>query len=163
MAKGYVILTEAIKDPEGMKAYAQAAGSAMSGAKILAVDTAAKVIEGTWHGDQTVVLEFESVDAAKEWYYSDAYQEAAKIRQGAAECNGVIERFMRTRDPAEQLAAARRMAEIERTYVPTIPVIFRLENYFVQPWLTGFRPNRFDTYWKYLDVDPAKRPARKGS
>jgi uncharacterized protein (DUF1330 family) len=37
-----------------------------------------------------VVLEFESVDAAKEWYYSDAYQEAAKIRQRAAECNGVI-------------------------------------------------------------------------
>lgn len=61
MAKGYVILTEAIKDPEGMKAYAQAAGSAMSGATILAVDTAPKVIEGDWHGDQTVVLEFESV------------------------------------------------------------------------------------------------------
>ena len=57
MAKGYVILTEAIKDPEGMKAYGKAAGSAMSGATILAVDTAPKVIEGNWHGDQTVVLE----------------------------------------------------------------------------------------------------------
>jgi ABC-type transport system substrate-binding protein len=76
--------------------------------------------------------------------------------------DAAIERFMRTRDPGEQLAAARRMAEIERTYVPTIPTIFRLENYFVQPWLTGFRPNRFDNYWKYLDVDPAKRPVRKG-
>ena len=29
--RGYVILTEAIKDPEGMKAYAQAAGAAMGG------------------------------------------------------------------------------------------------------------------------------------
>jgi uncharacterized protein (DUF1330 family) len=46
MPKGYVILTEAIKDPEGMKAYAQAAGAAMGGVNILAVDTAPKVVEG---------------------------------------------------------------------------------------------------------------------
>lgn len=88
--KGYVILTEAIKDPEGMKAYGKAAGSAMSGATILAVDTAPEVIEGDWHGDQTVVLEFESVDAARAWYESEAYQKAAKLRQAAADCNGVI-------------------------------------------------------------------------
>jgi ABC-type transport system substrate-binding protein len=79
------------------------------------------------------------------------------------EYDAAFERFQRTRDPAEQIAAARRMSEIERTYVPAIPLIFRLENWFAQPWLTGFRPNRFDNYWKYLDVDPAQRPARKGS
>jgi len=90
VAKGYVILTEAIKDPEGMKAYGKAAGGAMSGAKILAVDTAPKTIEGTWHGDQTVVLEFESVDAARAWYESEGYQTAAKLRQAAADCNAVI-------------------------------------------------------------------------
>jgi len=45
MPKGYVILTEAIKDPEGMKAYGQAAGAAMGGVNILAVDTAPKVVE----------------------------------------------------------------------------------------------------------------------
>ncbi|QQK51196.1 DUF1330 domain-containing protein [Mycobacterium avium subsp. paratuberculosis] len=88
--KGYAILTEAIKDPEGMKAYAKAAGSAMSGATVLAVDTALTVIEGTWHGDQTVVLEFESVDAARAWYESEGYQKAAKLRQAAADCNAVI-------------------------------------------------------------------------
>jgi len=88
--KGYVILTEAIKDPEGMKAYGKAAGSAMSGATVLAVDTAPKLLEGSWHGDQTVVLEFESVDAARAWYESEAYQKAAKLRQAAAECNAVI-------------------------------------------------------------------------
>jgi len=90
VAKGYVILTEAIKDPEGMKAYGKAAGGAMSGAKILAVDTAPKTIEGTWHGDQTVVLEFESVDAARAWYDSEGYQKAPKLRQAAADCNAVI-------------------------------------------------------------------------
>ena len=90
MAKGYVILTEAIKDPQGMKAYGKAAGAAMGGVNILAVDTAPKVLEGNWHGDQTVVLEFESVDAARSWYESEAYQKAAKLRQAAADCNAVI-------------------------------------------------------------------------
>ncbi|MGE2815781.1 DUF1330 domain-containing protein [Mycobacterium heidelbergense] len=88
--KGYVILTEAIKDPAGMKAYGKAAGAAMGGVNILVVDTAPNVIEGTWHGDQTVVLEFESVDAARAWYESEAYQNAAKLRQAAADCNAVI-------------------------------------------------------------------------
>ena len=90
MAKGYVILPEAIKDPEGMKAYAQAAGAAMGGVNVLAVDTAPKVVEGSWHGNQTVVLEFESVDAARAWYESEAYQKAAKLRQAAADCNVVV-------------------------------------------------------------------------
>jgi uncharacterized protein (DUF1330 family) len=90
MPKGYVILTEAIKDPEGMKAYSRAAGAAMGGVKILAVDTAAETLEGTWHGDQTVVLEFESVEAARAWYESEAYQNAATLRQTAADCNAVI-------------------------------------------------------------------------
>ena len=88
--KGYVILTEAIKDPEGMKAYGQAARTAMGGATVLAVDTAAKVIEGTWHGDQTILLEFESVEAARAWYESEGYQKAANLRQAAADCNAVI-------------------------------------------------------------------------
>ena len=90
MPKGYVVLTEAIKDPEGMKAYGQAAGAAMGGVNILAVDTAPNVVEGTWHGNQTVLLEFESVDAARAWYESEAYQKAVKLRQAAADCNVVI-------------------------------------------------------------------------
>jgi uncharacterized protein (DUF1330 family) len=90
MPKGYVVLTEAIKDPEGMKAYGRAAGAAMGGVKILAVDTTPETLEGTWHGDQTVVLEFESVEAARAWYESEAYQNAAKLRQSAADCNAVI-------------------------------------------------------------------------
>ncbi|MFZ0832956.1 MAG: DUF1330 domain-containing protein [Mycobacterium sp.] len=92
MPKGYVILTEEIKDLEGMKAYGKAAGPAMGqgGCKILAVDTKPQVLEGDWHGHQTVVLEFDSVEAARAWYESEAYQKAAKLRQSAADCNAVI-------------------------------------------------------------------------
>lgn len=90
MPKGYVIITEDIKDPAKMGEYGKLAAKAMGGATLLSFGPAVETLEGQWHGTQTVVLEFESVEAAKEWYYSDAYQEAAKIRQSAADCNGVV-------------------------------------------------------------------------
>lgn len=90
MAKGYVIITEDIKDAAAMAEYGKLAMKAMGGATILSVDQRPTVIEGEWGATQTVLLEFESVEAAKQWYYSDAYQAAVKIRLGAAECNGAI-------------------------------------------------------------------------
>ena len=90
MAKGYVLITETITDPEGMKEYGKLASQAMGGATVLSVDQKPTVIEGSWECTQTVLLEFESVQAANDWYYSDAYQAAVKLRQAAATCNGVI-------------------------------------------------------------------------
>jgi uncharacterized protein (DUF1330 family) len=90
VAKGYVIITEDIKDPAGMAEYGKLASQTMGTAKVLAFGPAAETLEGQWHGTQTVLLEFESVEAAKQWYYSDEYQVAAKLRQAAADCNGVI-------------------------------------------------------------------------
>jgi ABC-type transport system substrate-binding protein len=77
-----------------------------------------------------------------------------------AEYDRAAERFLRSATDAEQIAAARKMSELARTYMPELPAIFRLENDFVQPWLLGFRPPVFATYWKYLDIDLARRRAR---
>jgi uncharacterized protein (DUF1330 family) len=90
MPKGYIVITEDIKDPAGMAEYGKLASKAMAGATLLSFDPNPEALEGEWHGTQTVLLEFESVEAAREWYNSDAYQEAAKLRQAAADCNGVI-------------------------------------------------------------------------
>ena len=57
---------------------------------MLAADPNPEVLEGEWHGNQTVVLEFESVEAARAWYESPAYQEAVPLRHAAADCNAVI-------------------------------------------------------------------------
>jgi uncharacterized protein (DUF1330 family) len=88
--KGYILITEKVTDPAGMAEYAKLAGKAMAGSTLLSFDQKPEVLEGEWHGSQTVLLEFESVEAAREWYHSDAYQEAVKLRQAAADCNGVI-------------------------------------------------------------------------
>ena len=92
MPKGYVILTESIKDPAGMGAYSAASGSSLrkGGATVLAVDARPRVLEGDWHGDRTVVLEFESVEAAQAWYDSEGYQAAVPLRHAAADTNAVI-------------------------------------------------------------------------
>ena len=92
MPKGYVIFTEAIRDKAGMDVYSQAAVPSIfgSGASVLAVDGQPEVLEGTWHGNQTVVLEFESVEAARAWYESDEYQKARPLREAAADTNAVI-------------------------------------------------------------------------
>ena len=66
-----------------------------------------------------------------------------------------FEAFLASGDAAGQVAASRKMSEIVGTYVPMVPMIFRLENDFVQPWLKGFAPQVFNTYWKYLDIDLA--------
>ena len=92
MPKGYVIITEAIHDVAGMDAYGQASMPSIfeHGAKVLAVDEHVEVLEGEWHGTRTVVLEFDSIDAARRWYSSDSYQAALPLRQAASDCNAVI-------------------------------------------------------------------------
>jgi oligopeptide transport system substrate-binding protein len=74
-----------------------------------------------------------------------------------AEYDRAAEAFLRSGSDDEQIAAARTMYGIARTYMPELPVYFRLESNYVQPWLRGFRPGVFSSYWKYLDIDPAKR------
>ena len=92
MPKGYVIFTEAVRDEEGLNAYAQKAVPTVMqyGGKVLVVEDHPVKIEGEWHGNRTVILEFESVDAARKWYNSPEYQAAIGLRQSAADANAAI-------------------------------------------------------------------------
>ncbi|HET7033037.1 MAG TPA: ABC transporter substrate-binding protein, partial [Casimicrobiaceae bacterium] len=73
-----------------------------------------------------------------------------------------MEEYLKSARDAEQIATARRMSEIARTFVPIIPAIFRLESDFVQPWIQGYRPQMFQTYWKYVDIDLARQRQLQG-
>ena len=79
-----------------------------------------------------------------------------------AEYDSAAEQFLRSESDAGQIAAARRMLDLARTYVPLLPAAFRLENNFVQPWVQGFSPMVFSTYWKYLDIDLDRRRTMTG-
>ena len=72
----YIIFTEDVHDPEALQAYAaKAVPSVLQyGGVPRIASNATEVVEGEWHGQQTVMIEFESVDAAKAWYNSPEYQ-----------------------------------------------------------------------------------------
>jgi uncharacterized protein (DUF1330 family) len=91
MAKGYVIFSDVVKDADGLNAYVQKALPTVlqSGGKPIVFEPNPEVVEGEWPG-QTVIIEFESVDAAKAWYNSDAYQPLIGERQAATDSNVVI-------------------------------------------------------------------------
>lgn len=92
MAKAYMIFTEDIHDPDKMNEYSSKAIPSLfsSGGKVLAASPTPSSLEGEWHGSQTVLLEFESEEAALAWYNSDAYNEAKPLRFEAATCNAVL-------------------------------------------------------------------------
>lgn len=58
--------------------------------EIVAVDDAPEVVEGSWFGPRTVIARFPSKEAARAWYGSPAYQEAAHFRFAGATSNLVF-------------------------------------------------------------------------
>jgi ABC-type transport system substrate-binding protein len=89
------------------------------------------------------------------WGKADPSVNPSRFR--LAEYDAAFAQFLRSADPAGQVAAARRMSELAQAYMPMLPAIFRIESNFVQPWLLGFSPPVFQPYWKYLDIDLPKR------
>ncbi len=76
-----------VKDPEKFAGYQQAAGPtvAMYGGKVIAGGTNIEVADGTWSPVGMVVIEFESMDAAKKWYNSPEYSAIKSQRHDNAD------------------------------------------------------------------------------
>jgi uncharacterized protein (DUF1330 family) len=92
MPKGYMIATVEIRNRAGFEAYVQQALPTIqrAGGRPIVVDDHPEELEGSWHGPRTVLLEFDSVDAARAWYRSPEYQAVIGGRHQAAESNVVI-------------------------------------------------------------------------
>ena len=82
----YLIVNYAVDDADAYAEYQKGAGPALkigTDTKVLVLDTATEVVEGDSAGHQTVVLEFESKDKAKEIYESGDYQAVLPTRLNA--------------------------------------------------------------------------------
>lgn len=84
--KGYIIFDEDVTDPEILQEYAQQAGAILEqyGGKVLTAGGAIETLEGDWHPNLLVILEFESIEQARRWYHSDEYTSVKAIRQRAS-------------------------------------------------------------------------------
>jgi uncharacterized protein (DUF1330 family) len=92
----YLVFSYSITNPEGYQAYPQAAMPtlATSGAEVLVADYGSEATEGS-PGAVTVILRFESKDAARAWYESEAYQSIRHLRTENADsavvlCDGFV-------------------------------------------------------------------------
>jgi uncharacterized protein (DUF1330 family) len=82
----YLIVETDITDPEQYEHYKAASPGAVEagGGRFLVRGGELAVLEGDWTPKRLVVVEFEDLEAAKRFYESPAYQEAKKLREGAA-------------------------------------------------------------------------------
>ena len=96
----YFIAQYVVNDPNLYREYQIAAGATIqaSGGEVVAFDVAAETIEGTPPGPQTVIVKFESPEAAKAWYRSPAYQAAVGKRLASTHGFAVISQSMNLRD-----------------------------------------------------------------
>jgi len=87
----YVIVETDISDAAQYEQYKAASPGAVAagGGRFVVRGGELAVLEGEWSPSRLVILEFEDLDAAKRWYESETYQDAKKLREGAARLNMV--------------------------------------------------------------------------
>ena len=78
----YVLVEVEVQNPDGYAEYRPLAFESVTkhGGRFLVRGGTTEVLEGEWL-PRIVVLEFDSLEAARAWYYSDDYQTAAAMRQ----------------------------------------------------------------------------------
>jgi uncharacterized protein (DUF1330 family) len=82
----YIIVRVTITDAEEYKKYLQVAPGIIElyGGKAIVRTGKTETLEGEQENRRIVVLEFPSMEKAREFYYSGEYQEAKKLRENAA-------------------------------------------------------------------------------
>jgi uncharacterized protein (DUF1330 family) len=88
---GYVIVDIDIKDPERYQEYIRVAPAsiALYGGRYIVRGGRTEVFEGDWVPKRLVILEFESVERARQWIDSPEYAPARAIRLEAADADMV--------------------------------------------------------------------------
>ena len=92
----FFIAQYSVNDPALYAEYSAGAGPTLAkyGGELVAFDVAAETIEGESPGGQTVIIKFESTEAAKQWYNSDDYQAVVGKRLAATSGFAVISQSM---------------------------------------------------------------------
>jgi uncharacterized protein (DUF1330 family) len=88
----YLIVDIEVTDPAAFEEYRQKvpASIAKYGGKYLARGGQFEVLEGSWTPKRVVVLEFESMERAKQWYNSPEYRPLKLLRQKSAITNAIF-------------------------------------------------------------------------
>lgn len=89
---GYVILDLEIFDQKEMEEYKKLAPASIAAYNGNFIVRGGQIIhlEGEWRPERIVIIEFPTVERAKEWYHSEMYTEASVFRNRAAKTKMLI-------------------------------------------------------------------------
>ena len=88
----YVIVEIDIVDSAGYEEYKKLAGATVEkhGGKYIVRGGRTEVLEGDWQPKRIVVLQFDSMQHAKDWLHCEEYREPRKMRHRTAKTNMVL-------------------------------------------------------------------------
>ena len=88
----YVLADVTINDPSRYEEYKALAGAALKayGGRFLVRGGPTETLEGSWVPNRLVVIEFDSLERAKEWYASGEYRPALELRQAIADTGMIL-------------------------------------------------------------------------
>jgi uncharacterized protein (DUF1330 family) len=83
----YVLANVTVKDPVRYEDYRRLVTGTLAkyGGRFIARGGNVEVLEGDWRPNRLVIVEFPSMDHARQWWHSPEYTEARLIRQATSE------------------------------------------------------------------------------
>ncbi len=88
----YAVVNVRVTDPTRYEEYKEKAPASIAhyGGRYLARGGTVEVLEGEWDPDRLVILEFESMERFREWYYSPEYAPFRRLRGESAATDFVV-------------------------------------------------------------------------
>jgi uncharacterized protein (DUF1330 family) len=88
----YLLVELEIVDPIGFGEYRKAVVPLVEkyDGKYLAASERVEALEGDWHPKRIVMIEFPSMQKAKEWFGCEEYREPSKIRKRTAKTKMIL-------------------------------------------------------------------------
>lgn len=88
----YVITEIDVADPTGYKEYKKMGPPTVAayGGKFIARGGRTEILEGNWKPKRIVILQFDSLERAKEWWSSREYGPAKQVRHRTAQTNMIV-------------------------------------------------------------------------
>jgi uncharacterized protein (DUF1330 family) len=88
----YVIATLEITDPQGFEEYRNMVPPTIEqyGGKYIVRGGKMEKLEGDWEPKRLVIIEFDSLEQAKQWWACEEYRDAKALRQRTAKTDLII-------------------------------------------------------------------------
>ena len=88
----YIVVQVKVEDPVKFDEYRKQVPATIEayGGRYLVRGGETEVLEGDWNPERFVILEFDSVERAKEWWSSEEYRRPKELRQQASKANLIV-------------------------------------------------------------------------